>query len=438
MSHISIAASSRKRRDSVSHMLSSPRTMLGCVLLFFVMSHTLMMQRTLNHQDRYQRVGGDHHHHEGEDGNGDGAVAKVENQRKRSGTTWREDWKLRRTQSVHERHKHATLQGSAMKGADMRGKVTVDDESPQSSSSSTNDDDDDDDNDDDATIRSWGANLTTTPLIYVHIGKAGGGTIRARFSSARPNFTHKDWRTNDMGATYAVAKSDNATTTTTTTPAYFCNSGHATFRSTPRVLYEPAFVCHATTPLGAMIACPEQFSPLTENCPLGCNVDDESCHQVYMGHNIVGSEFHWLPYRVLQQWWRKTFRPLLSNDMYTTYEHYLETLSPENHDWCPYEGDGLPRPHNIRDYKNKLLTCEVPLAHAVDTYAHRLLAEIQSTTTTNTKLTHEILDPSNRGIAFPTGMVEDWSFVYASLPVLRTTIVREPWSWMVSKFFWMG
>lgn len=33
-------------------------------------------------------------------------------------------------------------------------------------------------------------------------------------------------------------------------------------------------------------------------------------------------------------------------------------------------------------------------------------------------------------------MAEDWSPVYASMPILRVTMMREPFSWLVSKFFW--
>ena len=41
------------------------------------------------------------------------------------------------------------------------------------------------------------------------------------------------------------------------------------------------------------------------------------------------------------------------------------------------------------------------------------------------------------------GRVEDlfpklWSAVYASLPVTRVTMLREPFSWLISKFFWHG
>ena len=196
----------------------------------------------------------------------------------------------------------------------------------------------------------------------------------------------------------------------------------ATFRSTTRVLYEETLICHATTPLGAAIACPEQFFPISKNCPLGCGLDDDACYQVYMGHNIVGAEWHWLPYKVLQKWWRETFQPILSTEMYQTFDNFLKTLTPSNPDWCPYEGDGVARPHNKHDYRNKILNCEVPLAHAVDSYAHRLLAELQTTTTSEKQ--HSL------GV---TPAIEDWSFLYASLPVLRTTIIREPWSWLVSK-----
>ena len=258
--------------------------------------------------------------------------------------------------------------------------------------------------------------MTTTPLIFVHIGKAGGGTIRARFSAARPNFKHDDWRKEDPDAVYPVAlNNDNGTGTTT--PAYFCNSGHATFRSTPRELYEETLLCHATTPLGAAIACPEHMARLKHSCPMSCGPEDTACHQVYMGHNIVGAEWHWLPYKVLRKWWRDNFQAVLPTDLFATYDQYLATLEPRNTDWCPYEQDGLSRPGGRRDYRDKVLPCSIPLSQTVDRLAYQVMAHLQQ-------------QPQNSLVPSAT---EDWSSLYASLPVLRTTIMREPWSWLVSK-----
>jgi hypothetical protein len=280
------------------------------------------------------------------------------------------------------------------------------------------------------TIRSWGSNVTTTPLIFVHIGKAGGGGVRARFAAARPDFTSSDWRTPDANASYSVRQprllSDGSTTNSTdVTKAYFCNSGHATFRSTQRSLYEETLVCSATTPLGAALACPDHFQSL-QTCARQCGPNDTACHQVYVGHNIVGAEWHWLPYKVLTQWWQDQWAHQVPAALSQAVLRRLQTLQPSSNDWCPYHDQGLPRPVDHKDYRDKLLPCSVPLAQVADHLAHQ--ARLAS-------LAHDHSHSVPGAVEQP---MEDWSPFYASLPVLRTTLVREPYSWLVSKFFWMG
>ena len=218
-------------------------------------------------------------------------------------------------------------------------------------------------------------------------------------------------------------------------------------------------VCHATTPLGAAVACPEHLRALRESCPYGCSPDDDDdeCRQVYMGHNIVGAEWHWLPYKVLQSWWQTQYQSIVPSTLYDRMAQYLATLAPDNDDWCPYNNDdndndnsgARSRPHNRRDYQHKFLPCSVPLAHAVDHLAYQVLAHVQQTQGQQQQLSadHPKGDRHAPG-ASPQRALEtssavsphlhDWSSFYASLPVLRTTIVREPWGWLVSKFFWQG
>ena len=189
-----MTTSSARRGPKIASLPSlTPRTMLGFALLFFVVFHTLMAQRTLDQHHVVEQP----------------SSAQVRGNR---GTDWREDWKLRRTQTLEEPSTKRKDPIPAIEDA-LRGDAEKESH-PLTSSANL--------------IRSWGANLTTTPLIYVHIGKAGGGTIRARFSSARPTFEHKDWRIKDMNATYSVAIVDGSSA-----PAYFCNSGHGKLKSKP-------------------------------------------------------------------------------------------------------------------------------------------------------------------------------------------------------------
>jgi hypothetical protein len=278
--------------------------------------------------------------------------------------------------------------------------------------------------------------LTTTPLIFVHIGKAGGGGVRARFAAARPAFTESNWRVTDPNASYPIQLHSDRSVTTAA--AYFCNSGHATFRSTKRSLYEETLVCSATTPLGAALACPDHLRALQqEPCSRNCGPDDSICHQVYVGHNIVGAEWHWLPYKVLIQWWQTNYAHKVPAAVSHEILHRLQALEPSNADWCPYESQGVPRPTNRSDYIDKLLPCSVPLARVADHLAHQ--ARLQSLLTSSLAFDSRSSSPQARELAAKDASdMEDWSPFYATLPVLRTTLVREPYSWLVSKFFWMG
>ena len=160
-------------RDGSASCKLVPRQVLAVTLLFFLVIHTILVQRTLHrhansHEPQSTRTlqSSQHHHHD-----------------------WHVHWKMppRQSPSSTAKDKPSSLTTSVTANAE-----------PQTTP-----------------IRSWGANLTTTPLIFVHIGKAGGGTIRARFAAARPNFAAAHWRTPDPDAVYEVAVHDSSTTTTT-------------------------------------------------------------------------------------------------------------------------------------------------------------------------------------------------------------------------------
>ena len=99
------------------------------------------------------------------------------------------------------------------------------------------------DNDkEDTSIRRWGCNLRQTPLIFVHIGKSGGGMVRARFAASALNFSKdQNWRKPE-GAYYPIfegRKGEDAV------KGYFCNSGHANYK--PRTYkYRSTLLCTET------------------------------------------------------------------------------------------------------------------------------------------------------------------------------------------------
>lgn len=301
-----------------------------------------------------------------------------------------------------------------------------------------------------APIRSWSCNLNETPMIFVHIGKAGGGSIRRRFAAAAHNYTrsHKDWfqahldshiypfpttRDNDGGVHSASSSKDDGLDREPQ-GAKFCNSKfkHHRIKETEDRLgtkFEGVVDCNATTPIGRMRACPE---PLRDSC-LGCDVNSKYCHTVYVGHNLLGSEIHWLPPRILQSWWKSQWGSL-SNTL-TDEEEYsklvsdiefgIETLLPEDSRWCNALKRGRPLTRDDEFNRNTQLwtNCSEPLALIADGHFHEFWGETGAVGTKG-----DIIKAEYR----------NYSPIYASLPVHRVTVMREPLSWLLSKYFWHG
>jgi hypothetical protein len=84
-----------------------------------------------------------------------------------------------------------------------------------------------------------------------------------------------------------------------------------------------------------------------------------------------------------------------------------------NQIWC----DSLqkPRPKAAQEYNVHYDACSVPLHRQADVYAALSVAK---------KLQTE------------NELSMSWATVYASLPVLRVTLVRDPFSWLMSKYSW--
>jgi hypothetical protein len=85
-----------------------------------------------------------------------------------------------------------------------------------------------------------------------------------------------------------------------------------------------------------------------------------------------------------------------------------------NHTWCLSKN--ISRPVYNLDYKKVYEECSIPLQRQVDTEASHALVQQLS------------IDDSK--------VITSWSPLYASLPVLRVTVMRDPFSWLVSKYFW--
>lgn len=259
-------------------------------------------------------------------------------------------------------------------------------------------------------IRKWGCHRNETPLIYVHIGKAGGGQVRARFAAAALDFDRDNWRTSTVDKHYyPLPKGEKAK---------FCNSKNRNHRYIDTrwsvKTYEGNNPCNATTPLGMALACPSAYGPPNDFCP-GCDPKHKNCHTVYVSHNQMGSEFHWLPSLYLEDWWNHMGRRLLLSDRpssapssnLTIFDQGVKALSRAKNKgavWCPWDGSRRPRTH--REIADKYYTCGAPLAAKMDSAFHQVYSSA------------------------------DYSPFYASLPLHRVVLVRDPWTWIMSKFFW--
>jgi hypothetical protein len=259
-------------------------------------------------------------------------------------------------------------------------------------------------------VRKWGCHRNETPLIFVHIGKAGGGSIRLRFATAALDFDRDpdEWRESGEDNHYYPLPNGQK--------AKFCNSKNKNHRYGPQghgPTYEGLLPCNGTTPIGMALACPNAYE--RPFC-LGCKPNGHTCHTVYTGHNHMGAEFHWLPAAYLQNWWNERAHGLLlrmakssqltvTRDSLATLKQGFQALSPTDGTmWC-HEGSSR-RPLLEDSIVKNYATCGAPLAARIDSVFHELYASA------------------------------DYSPLYASLPVHRVVMVREPWSWLLSKFFW--
>ena len=176
---------------------------------------------------------------------------------------------------------------------------------------------------------------------------------------------------------------------------------------------------------------------------------------VFTAHNNIGSELNWLPPRYLKEhWWDQS--EYKSRD---ELEKYWEVLlddrhrrrkklgdwaeanrngtantkaNPEieketddsdtNHRWCPegyMSSDGTTeydRPSTGGEYELAYQNCSLPLAERADRAFLESFSPSGTTTTTAT--------------------LKNFSPFYASMPLHRVTMMRDPWSWIISKFFW--
>jgi len=253
------------------------------------------------------------------------------------------------------------------------------------------------------TIRSWGCSLHQTPFVFVHLGKAGGGTIRRRIAASALNydFEAQDWRKSQFPQSYYPIQGTNGTIV----KALFENSKHPSHRLAGPPLsttYEGCSACWATTPIGHVLTCPDK------------NVESHS-RVVYVGHNYVGTEFHWLPTSYWQSWWKEesVYHQVWRGKEETALSGLWSSIDGKS-PWC----GNIARPGwgGLRQQEN--FACRREMAPSTDAIVDAALGIAEEQ------------DPTQRGRAYGS--------IYASLSTLRVTMLREPFSWLVTKFFWHG
>ena len=272
----------------------------------------------------------------------------------------------------------------------------------------------------DQSIRSWGCNMTATPFLFVHIGKAGGGNVRRRIATAALNFTRNpdQWFMPHLDQHYYPVRKSNGKAVHR---AVLCNSGRSRHfpMSTHTLFYEGySQRCTATTPVGRILACPEIFG---RSCHPQDPLDPNSAHIVYMGHNYLGTELHWLPIPFLNDWWDEHWR-IHGMDKNDAFSNKLSTI------------DGIqPRCRNFSR----------PLG-AFNSYHPEWYEKYYDCAQQHLEPAADQLDADTRQQHFPIRDEKDipiiqgraWGQMYASLPVTRVTVLREPMSWLRSKYAW--
>jgi len=262
------------------------------------------------------------------------------------------------------------------------------------------------------TIRRWGCSRNETPFIFVHNGKSGGGEVRRMFAAAAHNYTKPKRGSRHFGqkgAFYPVyLKSSD-----TIAKARFTSSTHPNFRPSaafiPMGSLEGNLMCDAETPIGQATMCP---ADRRSKCPKDdADPTSSSCHLVYTGHNMIGNEMHWLPRAYLGRWWISTFGN--------------QTNTVPFWDKINLAKCGKYKQRRNQEHKpaQKMGRCRTNLSLKVDSLARQAIASAYWEEVGGNK--EETTVPS-------------WSPMYASLPVLRVTMTREPFSWLASKFQWHG
>lgn len=352
----------------------------------------------------------------------------------------------RHQQIVMENHLDARILEKRRKADELEDQQPRKAEEMDDNNSDNNNNNIEIDNSDETAIRKWGCGRNETPFVFVHIGKAGGGGVRSRMAAAALNYNRSGWhRTHEDEHYYYPIYADhnidenNGSAKRIMHKAKFLSSKHNNYvhPDLPEFhgdfTYEGHRPCGAGTPIGQAVACPIESTFCVDHDEDG--ISEGRCDLVYMGHNLLGSELHWLPTQYLMRWWNSTpwgkegaednndalgdfianRHTAVSNTKWPVHPKVTEmvgedTIPTINCDQGPY----TYRPF-LRAYKQ----CFQPKEEVVDMMTRYIVGEEDDSSSGNFS-------------SVP------YAQIIASIPVLRVTVLREPFSWLTSKFFWHG
>jgi hypothetical protein len=152
-----------------------------------------------------------------------------------------------------------------------------------------------------------------------------------------------------------------------------------------------------------------------------------------MGHNHIGSELHWLPTNYLVQWWKST--------KYYDPEHDFIAELLQNRMMSGKEIQVPAKALSIWKERNKNNDTDTdtelpPIDCTSDSYRKKsFLKKRHIHYPKCTKPKEDVMDYITKRI-IDTDPVVYGSELLASMPVLRVVVLREPISWLISKFFW--
>ena len=310
---------------------------------------------------------------------------------------------------------------------------------------------------DTTSIRKWGCNMNATPFIFVHIGKAGGGGVRARFAASALNYSkvRGGWFAAPKDKTYYYPVYDSADGQTLY-KGRFATSRLPNWLPPSLQQYRGDFTwetignCSARTPLGQAVGCPWE----TDLCldPGNSTINrsnNRRCDLVCMGHNVIGNELHWLPSLYLKDWWEKHMQAITTTWSASSHSNTVDVLAKAilfrnqpvaaDKPWkalletniylattttIKMECPDAPHTYNVTKHipSSYFEQCTQPKSQVVDQWSDQIFG---------TGTTSFVGGPAHTATLHYAHMI-------STLPVTRVTVVREPFSWLLSKFFWHG